>query len=615
MGDFYPGSVEALEVEGKRRRLRRKRAASPDSAYLDDGGSEHATLVAAPVPATPRAAASTAQSQPKDTMPSSEPKLLQQQKQEVQRVVRQVAKLSVMEASGTAAGSSQLPVAAQTSVQRQQQESEVAESNPAPVSVAPAMPIAATEPQAASEAENGDGGGCGGSSAPTPPAMQRGLLESLSLARNLSVRIASNLQSAARARGLSLPPQLTGAGGSRAGQGGDETGGKSCSDPGEVALLHTLLGGSLVDRADLLGRTALHVAAAAGRADVVRALAAAQADLNRPLPMDYRTPLRRHPDIDAERRRAARRAAVAAAGGKLPDRNEWITPAQAMAEAEAELEDEEEEEERACKRGRLITGAAVPRVRPPSLQYCTPLHLAALYGHLAAVDALLAPGGSAPPADPAARSLEGATPLHLAALAGHEAVVARLCRAPGALPGAADHQGRTPLHLAAARGRDGVVVELWARGAPIDPTDSHGWTREQAGPQLCGPCALAPCCVSFPFLSLPLSCLLTNPCSPALCGARRAHRCGGQAGDRGQPRGQLRSLWRDCCAPGSRTGTARHRWTMHPLPLPLRQLSWRALPTCPSTCLLSSLPPGRATLALWNDCSWPAMWQMPLRGR
>jgi hypothetical protein len=43
------------------------------------------------------------------------------------------------------------------------------------------------------------------------------------------------------------------------------------------------------------------------------------------------------------------------------------------------------------KRGRYVT-VGPPDVGPPSLQYCTPLHLAALYGHLEVVAALLATG-------------------------------------------------------------------------------------------------------------------------------------------------------------------------------------------------------------------------------
>lgn len=49
-----------------------------------------------------------------------------------------------------------------------------------------------------------------------------------------------------------------------------------------------LLGGALIDRMDLLGRAAVHVAAATGRADVVRQLASAGCSINKPLPMDYR---------------------------------------------------------------------------------------------------------------------------------------------------------------------------------------------------------------------------------------------------------------------------------------------------------------------------------------
>ena len=52
--------------------------------------------------------------------------------------------------------------------------------------------------------------------------------------------------------------------------------------------LSMLLGGALVDRMDLLGRAAIHVAAASGRADVVRQLAAAGCAVNKALPMDFR---------------------------------------------------------------------------------------------------------------------------------------------------------------------------------------------------------------------------------------------------------------------------------------------------------------------------------------
>ncbi len=53
--------------------------------------------------------------------------------------------------------------------------------------------------------------------------------------------------------------------------------------------ISALLGGAiLADRADLLGRTAIHVASATGKVDVVQGLLAAGCDVNKPLSMDYR---------------------------------------------------------------------------------------------------------------------------------------------------------------------------------------------------------------------------------------------------------------------------------------------------------------------------------------
>eukprot|EP00887_Chlorella_sp_A99_P000878 scaffold5.g878.t1 len=549
MGSSSYGTVEAQEMDGKRRRLRRKRAASPDSAYLEDtsvaigaaaaNGERVPAAASAVAPAAAGGAMAVAGGRAghlpvlhtsdgrgagaKETLRvdgsgSGAHKLQagQQHGQSTyQRVVRQVAKLSM---SGE-----QLP-GLQQQQQQQHDSGDPAESSPAPgpasgssVSVsagaapssgdgpssstssasklasvavalaavpsAPAAP-AAVGPASASSQPPALADGNGVAKGPGQGQVQQGLLDSLTLVHDLSARIVSNLQTVARARGLSLPPQMAAAA-ARGGAAGADAG---ADGPGGLLPLHMLLGGALVDRMDLLGRTALHVAAATGRADVVRQLAAAGACVNKPLPMDYRTLLKQHPEMEEERQHAWRRGAETSSGEADPDASAAGVEAaaalglQQQATALLGQRAEEEEEEQASKRGRYVTGAAVPHVCAPSLQYCTPLHLAALHGHLDVVEALLAPaatpaGGGAPAAaDPNARSLEGATPLHLAALGGHAAVVARLCRARGVLPDVPDHQGRTPLHVAAARGHDAVVVELWARGASIDPMDVHGWT-------------------------------------------------------------------------------------------------------------------------------------------
>lgn len=66
---------------------------------------------------------------------------------------------------------------------------------------------------------------------------------------------------------------------------------------------------------------------------------------------------------------------------------------------------------------------AVAPIGTPTLQYCTALHLAALHGHLAAVEALL----EAPGCDVNARNADGATPLHMAAFAGESQVLPCTC--------------------------------------------------------------------------------------------------------------------------------------------------------------------------------------------
>ena len=85
-------------------------------------------------------------------------------------------------------------------------------------------------------------------------------------------RIVTNLQAVVKARGLSLPPQLQPPAGLEAGQGdgasggskdGSSAGADEADDGGSIAgggsggslPLSVLLGGNLVDRMDLLGRT------------------------------------------------------------------------------------------------------------------------------------------------------------------------------------------------------------------------------------------------------------------------------------------------------------------------------------------------------------------------
>lgn len=76
------------------------------------------------------------------------------------------------------------------------------------------------------------------------------------------------------------------------------------------------------------------------------------------------------------------------------------------------------------------------------------------------------------------RASQGLTALHMASHQGHSTVVSRLARTPGVEVNAADNKQRTALHHAAALGMDSVVMELWARGAEIEPVDGHGATGD-----------------------------------------------------------------------------------------------------------------------------------------
>ena len=80
--------------------------------------------------------------------------------------------------------------------------------------------------------------------------------------------------------------------------------------------------------------------------------------------------------------------------------------------------------------------------------------------------------------NPPLRASQGLTALHMASHQGHSTVVSRLARTPGVEVNAADNKQRTALHHAAALGMDSVVMELWARGADIEPLDIHGATGD-----------------------------------------------------------------------------------------------------------------------------------------
>lgn len=106
----------------------------------------------------------------------------------------------------------------------------------------------------------------------------------------------------------------------------------------------------------------------------------------------------------------------------------------------------------------------------------TALHLAAFFGHVGVVEALLDAG-----ADVNVMSrvnlpnIPRNTPLH-AALAGRRREVARLLIQRGADVTAVDSAGLTPLHHAAAGGNVEIVSMLLDRGARVDARDEQGQT-------------------------------------------------------------------------------------------------------------------------------------------
>lgn len=86
----------------------------------------------------------------------------------------------------------------------------------------------------------------------------------------------------------------------------------------------------------------------------------------------------------------------------------------------------------------------------------TPLHSAAMLGHLGFVRELL----DRNPEMAAESDSRGCAPLHLAAAKGHADVVRELILVDGGVGSAPNSDGRTALHVAAIKGREGVLAEL-----------------------------------------------------------------------------------------------------------------------------------------------------------
>eukprot|EP00050_Salpingoeca_kvevrii_P021195 m.107624 g.107624 ORF g.107624 m.107624 type:complete len:155 (-) comp9226_c0_seq8:278-742(-) len=109
----------------------------------------------------------------------------------------------------------------------------------------------------------------------------------------------------------------------------------------------------------------------------------------------------------------------------------------------------------------LQTGANINR--PGGHAKNSPLHFAAIGGHGAVVELLLAHGADATQTD-----INGYTPLHCAAIFGHENVAALLAAVEGDIVGRPDDRGWTPLHYAVFGEHLGTVKLLLGSGAPAN---------------------------------------------------------------------------------------------------------------------------------------------------
>ena len=270
------------------------------------------------------------------------------------------------------------------------------------------------------------------------------------------------------------------------------------ADPEETTPLHAaaaagqaevvrqlLTAGAALEAGDDRDRTPLHHAAQAGKEATVEVLLAAGAALEARDELD-RTPLH----FAAQAGEAATVQVLLAAGADVAARD-WRneTPLHFAAQAE--------QAEQAAAVVQLLLAAGADREARTRWDQETPLHHAAVGGHVEVVELLLTAG-----ADIRSRDVNGVTPLHGAVAADSSELVELLLTAgshngegAAGLLAAWSHGGYgeprgTPLHWAAGRNRISIAQQLLAAGAQVQALSGgeegttplyEAWGEEMAG--------------------------------------------------------------------------------------------------------------------------------------
>lgn len=216
----------------------------------------------------------------------------------------------------------------------------------------------------------------------------------------------------------------------------------------------------LADRKDVLGRTALHVAVQSRNIGMVNALVAAQCSVNSELPLDYRV-FEILYDCDKVNSKVEKldQSDVLSGNGQQNSISDLVCP---LIEPRTQY----------AKHGSLVMGVSVPSPAPISLRGATPLHLAAANGDTQIVQILLCSTAI----NVNAKTASGDTALHYACFAGQLNVVEVLSGLKKINLNATNEIGSTPIHMASAHGHTEIVEMLWSRGASIDPSDKFHWT-------------------------------------------------------------------------------------------------------------------------------------------